>query len=103
MSQIIDIPVYNGKPITIIELSPNEKYLVSYSREDHSIFGWSIEKVNESQPEPVFYLSLLNTVLRGYVKCMCVSDDKKLVYSDNYYNKIGEYNHTNLYRLFNIL
>jgi hypothetical protein len=85
-----DTPVHNGKPITIIELSPKEKYLVSYSQEDRSIIGWNIEKVNESQPKPEFFHDLSTTVHRGHIKCMSVSDDKKLVYSDNYFNKISK-------------
>ncbi|PKC08157.1 hypothetical protein RhiirA5_417270, partial [Rhizophagus irregularis] len=28
---------HNGKPITRIEISPNEKYLITYSEEDRSI------------------------------------------------------------------
>ncbi|PKY60569.1 hypothetical protein RhiirA4_484420 [Rhizophagus irregularis] len=37
----------NGKPITKIEVSPNEKYLVTYSQEDNSISGWDVENNDE--------------------------------------------------------
>jgi hypothetical protein len=33
---------HNGKPINQVEASPNGKYLVTYSEEDHSIVGWII-------------------------------------------------------------
>ncbi|PKK74639.1 hypothetical protein RhiirC2_738419, partial [Rhizophagus irregularis] len=33
---------HNSLPITEIEVSPNEKYLVTYSQEDRSIVGWEI-------------------------------------------------------------
>ncbi|PKB96224.1 hypothetical protein RhiirA5_435205, partial [Rhizophagus irregularis] len=32
---------HNGKPITMIEISPNERYLITYSNEDRSIIGWN--------------------------------------------------------------
>ncbi|GBB85490.1 hypothetical protein RclHR1_01200004 [Rhizophagus clarus] len=63
---------HNGEPITNIELSPNGKYLVSFSREDNSIVGWNVENISE---DPEFHYFPL-----GYVRCMCVSNDKKLVY-----------------------
>src|SRR2546423_9586098 len=40
---------HNGKPIIKIEVSTNGKFLVTYSKEDHSIVGWNIE---EGQPKP---------------------------------------------------
>ncbi|UZO16345.1 uncharacterized protein OCT59_007734 [Rhizophagus irregularis] len=37
-NDVIDKDNYhNGKPITEIEVSPNEKYLVTYSKEDRSM------------------------------------------------------------------
>ncbi|PKK70265.1 hypothetical protein RhiirC2_779955, partial [Rhizophagus irregularis] len=32
---------HKGKPITMIEISPNEEYLITYSKEDCSIVGWN--------------------------------------------------------------
>ncbi|PKC55693.1 hypothetical protein RhiirA1_429451, partial [Rhizophagus irregularis] len=40
---------HNGKPITMLEISPNEKYLVTYSEEDRSIVGWNIEDIDKAQ------------------------------------------------------
>ncbi|PKY50974.1 hypothetical protein RhiirA4_467762 [Rhizophagus irregularis] len=34
---------HNDKPVTKIEISPNEKYLVTYSPEDNSIAGWNVK------------------------------------------------------------
>src|SRR3954462_12815880 len=42
-------PPHNGKPITMIEVSPNEKYLVTYSNKDHSIVDWNVEDKDEGQ------------------------------------------------------
>jgi WD40 repeat protein len=38
---------HNDKHITKIEVSPNEKYLVTYNEEDHSIVGWNVEEKDE--------------------------------------------------------
>ncbi|CAB4424364.1 unnamed protein product [Rhizophagus irregularis] len=35
----IEVP-HNGKPITKIEISPQSRYIVTYSREDKSFVGW---------------------------------------------------------------
>ncbi|PKY36971.1 hypothetical protein RhiirB3_460898, partial [Rhizophagus irregularis] len=40
---------HNGKPITKIEISPNEKYFITYSKEDHSIIGWNVEDIDKVQ------------------------------------------------------
>lgn len=34
---------HNDKPVTKIEISPNEKYLVTYSQVDNSIAGWNVK------------------------------------------------------------
>lgn len=34
---------HNDKPVIKIEISPNEKYLVTYSQEDNSIAGWNVK------------------------------------------------------------
>ncbi|GET03604.1 hypothetical protein GLOIN_2v1581173 [Rhizophagus clarus] len=43
---------HNGSQITRIEVSPNEKYVVTYSKEDESIVGWNV--VDEGQLKPEF-------------------------------------------------
>ena len=80
---------HNGKPITRIEISPNEKYLVTYSEKDRSIVGWNVEDLDKGQ------LELDNTVqpvkVEDEIKTLCVSDDKKLVYNyDRYYSNNGK-------------
>ncbi|PKK64414.1 hypothetical protein RhiirC2_716292 [Rhizophagus irregularis] len=68
---------HNGKPITRIEISPNEKYLITYSEEDHSIVGWNVEDIDK------FQLKLDKTVKinEDEIRSLCVSDDKKLAYA----------------------
>ncbi|GET03637.1 hypothetical protein GLOIN_2v1473953 [Rhizophagus clarus] len=58
---------HNGCQITKIEVSPNEKYIVTYS--------WNV--VDEGQLEPEFSHKILDY---HEIKQLCVSDDKKLVY-----------------------
>jgi hypothetical protein len=77
----IDDKPHNGKPITNIKVSPNEKYLVTYSKEDRSIVGWSVEDLDKGQ------LKLDITVQPvkiddeiEYIESLCVSNNKKLVY-----------------------
>jgi WD40 repeat protein len=69
--------LHNGKPITMIEISPNEKYLITYSKEDGSIIGWNVEDIDKVQ------LKFDQTVKinEDNIKCLCVSDDKKLAYN----------------------
>jgi WD40 repeat protein len=74
-----DKPPHNGKPITNIELSPSGKYIVTYSQEDHSIFDWNVENVKEKSKFP-----------QDGVKCICVSDDKKLVCVSGVSNEISK-------------
>ena len=76
MSEIITVEanVHNGKPITRIEVSPNEKYLVTYSDDDDSIAGWNIIE----GPEPDNSYLKINDRIK--IKQICVSDYKKLAY-----------------------
>ena len=79
-----DEPPHNGKPITKIEVSPNEKYLVTYSEEDNSIVGWNVEDVGEGQLKSEFSLKVNES---GTIGSICVSDDKKLAYM--FYNVVN--------------
>ncbi|PKY52426.1 hypothetical protein RhiirA4_470052, partial [Rhizophagus irregularis] len=82
-----DNELHNGKPITMIEISPNENYLITYSKKDHSIVGWNVEDKDKLQ------LKFDQTVKinkdyrhnRHEITNLCVSDDKKLayIYSNN--------------------
>ncbi|CAB4442389.1 unnamed protein product [Rhizophagus irregularis] len=70
---------HNGKPITMMEISPHEKYLITYSKKDRSIVGWNVEdqlkfhqtvKTNEDNKDEKYE-----------IKSLCVSDDKILAYN----------------------
>jgi hypothetical protein len=90
-----DKPPHNGKSITKVEVSPNEKYLVTYSQDDRSIVGWNVEDVDEGQLKPEFSLEIYD--ISDKESQICVSDDKKFAYI-NYNNRLGKYKfiHTDL-------
>jgi WD40 repeat protein len=67
---------HNGQPITKIEVSPNEKYLVTYSEEDDSFVVWDVENNDESQLKPINSLQVCD---KGITQ-ICVSDEIKFVY-----------------------
>src|SRR3984957_9712843 len=74
---------YSGKTITMIKVSPNEKYLVTYSEQDNNSFvGWNVKDVDEGQLKSV--TKPINTtsqnVLDMDILDMCISDDKIFVY-----------------------
>lgn len=73
---------HNGKPITLIEVSPNEDYLVTYSKEDKSIIGWNVKGVNEGKKcysDNDVQISDVN------LRQICISDNQILayIYNDN--------------------
>ena len=53
---------HSGKTITKIEVSPNEKYLITYSEEDDSIICWNVGVVVEGQLEPGFSVRSANKI-----------------------------------------
>ncbi|GBC19346.2 hypothetical protein GLOIN_2v1729118 [Rhizophagus irregularis DAOM 181602=DAOM 197198] len=69
---------HNGKPITMLEISPNEKYLITYSEEDRSIVGWNVEDIDKVQLK--FHQAVKTKETKYGIKSLCVSDDKKLAY-----------------------
>src|ERR1043165_2928018 len=82
------VPVrpHDGKPINRLEISPNGKYLVTYSEDNHSIVGWNVEDINEGttngtedegQLKPEITIKINDKYKR--LNQLCVSDDKKLV------------------------
>ncbi|PKY21453.1 hypothetical protein RhiirB3_385676 [Rhizophagus irregularis] len=78
---VIDKDNYHtGKPITEIEVSPNEKYLVTYSKEDRSIVGWNIDNKNEGQLKFEFSVNDVELDVNDRSQQLCISDDKKLAY-----------------------
>ncbi|RIA89041.1 hypothetical protein C1645_215193 [Glomus cerebriforme] len=85
---------HNGKPITIIEVSPKGTYLVTYSPEHNTIIGWNVENVkdkDEVQLKPDYCYTFDHNLI-GVIQNICVSDDKKLAYIYNYYIKIIDMN-----------
>lgn len=73
---------HSGKPITKIEVSINESYLVTYSHEDRSIVGWNIKDINEGplKLEKTIKLDDISEEANFDLHSMCISDDKELVY-----------------------
>lgn len=86
---------HNDKPVTKIEISPNEKYFITYSREDNSIAGW----IDESSLKLDEILKLNDIKKRDLTNDesetnenlyrISVSNDKKVAYINNE-NKIGK-------------
>jgi WD40 repeat protein len=76
-----DNELHNGKPITRIEISPSEKYLITYSKEGCSIVGWNVEDIDKVQLK---FDQTVNEDIKNGIKSLCVSDDKKLAYNDIY-------------------
>lgn len=64
------------KPITKIEVSPDEKYLVTYDGD--SIICWSVEDQNENPLKFDDEISNVNKI--------CVSNDKKLACINDLHN-----------------
>ncbi|RGB41500.1 hypothetical protein C1646_752056 [Rhizophagus diaphanus] len=65
---------HDGNPITKVEISPNEEYLVTYSEDDHSIIVWNIKDEGPHKPELFITLSSNKSLSQ-----IAISDDKKLV------------------------
>ncbi|CAB4431368.1 unnamed protein product [Rhizophagus irregularis] len=79
----IDDEPHNGKPITMIEISPNEKYIITYSKEDGSIVGWNVEDLDKVQLK--FDQTVeINDDYKCGIESLCVSDDKKFAYIYSY-------------------
>ncbi|RIA95733.1 hypothetical protein C1645_816322 [Glomus cerebriforme] len=79
---IIHQTLHNGKPITMIEVSPNGTYFVTYSEEDKSFVCWNVGYMNDNQLVSEIHHHTIEHDLGGYVvHKICVSDDKKLAYT----------------------
>jgi hypothetical protein len=89
---IFDDEPHNGKPITNIEVSPKGKYLVTFSKEDLSFVGWNVEDLDKGQIKLDNTIQIDNinvgsdkkTIQDVGINSLCVSDDKKLVYTYPY-------------------
>ena len=98
---------HNGSPITKMEISPNGKYLVTYSEKDYSIVGWNVENIDDNQdsdkvqrvdegrlkPDITVQTITVDESTKEpertvhQIKKICVSDDKKLAYIYTYDEK----------------
>jgi hypothetical protein len=81
----VETPVdklHNDK--SIIEISPNGKYIVTYSKEDRSIVGWNVEDIDEGRLEPDSTVKAVKVDSNRWINQICVSDDKKLAYIHHY-------------------
>ncbi|PKY40017.1 hypothetical protein RhiirA4_530048 [Rhizophagus irregularis] len=75
-----------------IEISPNEKYLITYSIPDDSIVGWNVEDKDKVQLKFDQTVEVVednedNDYSKNNeyeIKSLCVSDDKKLAYIRRY-------------------
>src|SRR5436305_723253 len=83
----VDKP-HKGESINNVNISPNDKYLVTYSNKDQSIVGWNVEDADEGRLEPDVAVTTSDS--SKYVTHICVSDDKKLVYIYNDWKYLGE-------------
>ena len=89
IKQSQDKPPHNGEYINEMKISPNGKYLVTYSEEDETIVGWNVTRQVENKDEPIIEKN--NTVrVKKEIRDMCVSNGNILAYSYN--NQIGKYN-----------
>ncbi|UZO01442.1 uncharacterized protein OCT59_012541 [Rhizophagus irregularis] len=81
----IDDERHNSKSIIMIEISPSENYLITYSKEDRSIIGWNVKNIDKVQLK--FHQTVkIDEKDKCEIKSLCVSDDKKLAYIIRYYN-----------------
>ncbi|EXX71390.1 hypothetical protein RirG_078940 [Rhizophagus irregularis DAOM 197198w] len=95
-----DYEPHNGKPITRIEISPNENYLITYSNEDRSIIGWNVEDIDKVQLKfhQIVKINEDNKDKKYKIESLCVSDDKKLAYI----TRITTIDHYKIYREYTI-
>ncbi|PKK75979.1 hypothetical protein RhiirC2_816053 [Rhizophagus irregularis] len=75
---------HNGKSITRIEVSPNEKCLVTYSEDDESIVCWNVES---SKGEGPLTPDFTSNKVDNHIKQICVSDNMELVYTYEFLNR----------------
>jgi len=85
---------HNGNPISMIEISPNGKYLVTYSEDDETIVGWNVEydkiikekdnsmEEKDDDPKEIKDIKQDNTCEVYPILNMCVSDQNILAYID---------------------
>ena len=72
---------FRNNPSEAKEISPEEKYLVTFSLDDRTVYGWNIDKGKVTPDNCRF--NNRNFLIYERVK-MCVSDDKKFAFSYHY-------------------
>ncbi|CAI2190288.1 18119_t:CDS:2, partial [Funneliformis geosporum] len=70
---------HNCSPISMMKISPNGNYIVTYSKDDKTIVGWNVEDKNIIDGEHIEV---------NHVFHMCVSDERILAYINNKYEII---------------
>src|SRR5581483_11760479 len=69
---------HNGKPCTMMEISPGCKYIVTYSEGDHSFVLWNVESTNEGRLNPdIFIINNNKEDDNENVILTCVSDNRE--------------------------
>jgi len=77
---------HKSNPIGMMEISPNGKYLVTYSEKDETIVGWNVEGIENKEVKVP-----KGNQERKRIFHMSVSDEKKLAYI-NRRHEISMYN-----------
>jgi hypothetical protein len=69
MSQhtIIEINPHNGKPITKIAISPQLRYVVTYSQEDKSFVGWCSKYIRKKNSFTEYIKNNINPFIRLFI------------------------------------
>ncbi|UZO17316.1 uncharacterized protein OCT59_008674 [Rhizophagus irregularis] len=71
---------HHGKPITMIEVSPNGSYFVTYSKKDRSIVGWNVDYENEGPLKPeINHCHIIHYYYNVNIN-ISVSNNKKIAY-----------------------
>ncbi|CAI2177911.1 2752_t:CDS:2 [Funneliformis geosporum] len=101
---------HEGSPITMIEISPNAKYIVTYSEEDKTIVGWNVKDDKcklipdfTINSDKIFRNNKTDEVVANDEKTifhMCVSDEKMLVLS---YVEYGSHTEGNVNDYLNLI
>src|SRR6266498_2641404 len=85
----LSIKPHNGHPITKMEISSNEEYLVTYSEKDKTIVGWNVHN-DEYKPNGPILNSTISVDQRIFY--MCVSNNNVLAYLE-YYDETNTEDH----------
>ncbi|CAB4441887.1 unnamed protein product [Rhizophagus irregularis] len=80
---------HDGKQVSLVSLSPNGKYIVTYSRDDKSIEGWIVKDSKLIlDPEASVYKLQKNTIYEDNYEVISVYDSKIGYFVYNYHIEI---------------